>query len=80
MSDPNPETPQRRLADIIVKAFYQACDTRNLVAANHLVMALESVFKHEAEHHPEDRRAFVDTLSELRMHLVIGSTSDVLTM
>jgi len=73
MSQLSPDTPQRRLADIIIRAFYQACDAGNLVAANHLVMALESVFKHEADHYPQDRRAFVDTLSELRLHLVLGS-------
>jgi hypothetical protein len=73
MSNTATETPQRRLADTIIKAFYQACDARNPVAANHLVLALESVFKHEAEHYPEDRRAFVDTLSELRMHLLLAA-------
>jgi hypothetical protein len=73
MPDTNRDTPQRRLADIITKAFYQACDARNFVAANHLVLALESVFKHEAENYPADRRAFVDTLKELRMHLMLAS-------
>ena len=70
------EKVDRRLSDTIVKAFHQACRHGNLVAANYMIKALESVFVHEAQHYPEDRRAFIDTLTSLRMDLLLTAEDD----
>lgn len=70
------DKPQRRLSDTIVKAFHQACLHGNLVAANYMIKALESVFTFEAQNHPEDRRAFIDTLTALRMELLLTVEHD----
>ena len=52
--------PQRRLSDRIARAFFQARERGHVVTAGHLLAALESLTKREAELHPEDRRFRID--------------------
>jgi hypothetical protein len=52
--------PQRRLSDRIAQAFFQARERGHVVTAGHLLAALDSLTKHEAETYPQDRRFRVD--------------------
>ncbi len=52
--------PQRRLSDLIAQSFFRARDMGDIVTAEHLLAALESLTKRESELYPEDRRFRVD--------------------
>lgn len=64
----------RRLSDLIVKAFYQACGQKNALAANYLLRALEAVYSFEANLGIENRRVVVDLLSEMRRDLLAATS------
>ena len=66
----------RRLSDLIAKAFYQACGQKNALAANYLLRALEAVYSFEANLGIENRRVVVDLISEMRREL-LTTTSPV---
>ena len=53
--------PQRRLSDLIAQAFFQARDQGDVVTGGHLLAALESLTKREAELYPDDRRFRIDS-------------------
>lgn len=66
--------PKRRLSDLIVTAFFRACNAGDVVTADHLIKALESLMKRESQQVVADRRAAIDTLTTLRTHLMLTST------
>ena len=73
---PLQDQSDRRLTDMIVKAFYQACGQKNALAANYLLRAFEAVHSLEADLDIENRRVVVDLISEMRREL-LAATSPV---
>ena len=54
------DIPQRRLSDLIAQAFFRARTAGDVITAGHLLAALESLIKREAELYPNDRRSRID--------------------
>ncbi len=54
------DVPQRRLSDLIAQAFFRARNAGDVITAGHLLAALESLIKREAELYPNDRRSRID--------------------
>ena len=64
----------RRLSDLIARAFYQACGQKNALAANYLLRAFEAVHSFEADLGIENRRVVVDLISEMRRELLAATS------
>ena len=64
----------RRLSDQIAKAFYQACEQKNALAANYLLRAFEAVHSFEADLGIANRRVVVDLISEMRRELLAATS------
>jgi hypothetical protein len=63
------ERKRRRVSDDIFRAFYFACDIRNLEAAERLLSVLENLLIQRVDSSPASRKRELDPLAAARKHL-----------